>query len=541
MRRREIFKKGLAVVLTTAMALGVPIAVGQDAKVAKAATPQSAEATTFASFDTHTFAGDFNVSYTMKVTGKMGNDAYWDGYVVRVSSSGKVYKMRPDGYGWADGGTNTDNTNIFSSNISVARGFKTNLEGNLYTVDNLAAVDSGVDFEINVKRIGDEVYVTADCEYVTCVWMITDFAGTMTLDMGLEQASATSITYEEKETASTFSDTFVQNPGWSPFYKRNVYGDFDVEFTCNSKSVANNNYSSIMPMLYDADTQEQFRVDIYKFGAISDESSAVTESITMEDGVTWDNFKTKLQENTTYKIKMSRIDGVFTIVITSSLFTTKYVYDDSENKLFDDDMIIALGAESSSISNFAYSGGHIYDISGYRSGDVFTSPTCNGKVFAGWYTNYKCDEAISNTLKTGSAYAKFVDENLLKAKYQLKAGTVAESDSTNVRFITAVDSLDYKKVGFDLSIGDKNYTGSSSTVYTDIAITEDGKSFSLSPTEHFGSTAQYILPCILKNVSDFDSQITVKPYWVTLDGTTVYGETRNFKISDSFTSESTTK
>ena len=38
MRKREIFKKGLTVVLTAAMAFGVPIAVGRDTKVAKAET-----------------------------------------------------------------------------------------------------------------------------------------------------------------------------------------------------------------------------------------------------------------------------------------------------------------------------------------------------------------------------------------------------------------------------------------------------------------------------------------------------------------------
>ena len=156
---------------------------------------------------------------------------------------------------------------------------------------------------------------------------------------------------------------------------------------------------------------------------------------------------------------------------------------------------------------------------------------CN-YVFAGWYT-YEDDYVAMTSFPTTDAYAKFVDENILTVKSQLTSGTSAASESTAVRFVSTVDSLDYETVGFKVAFNGKEITSRSTNVYTSLTGANGTVEYTYSPTI-FGSTSAYFFALTIKNVpnSYFDSAFEVTPYWITMDGTTVYGVERDVVISE---------
>lgn len=177
-----------------------------------------------------------------------------------------------------------------------------------------------------------------------------------------------------------------------------------------------------------------------------------------------------------------------------------------------------------------------YDIEMYKK--TGTYPTKEGKVFAGWYTSdteFTLETALPKEATTGEAYAKFVDENVLHIMWQMTNGTTAESAKTNLRFVTSVDSLNYKRVGFKITFNGKTIKTWTNTVYKGlINHTEEGDSL-YSPSI-FSEESNYFMTYILNNVpkSAFDSTFEVTPIWETLDGTEVEGITSYFKISDAW-------
>lgn len=173
-----------------------------------------------------------------------------------------------------------------------------------------------------------------------------------------------------------------------------------------------------------------------------------------------------------------------------------------------------------------------YQVEDYK-GDLdkteWKTPTADGKVFAGWYTDEKCNTVYKKT--TGLAYAKFVDADVLKVKYQMMEATTADSESTDIRLITTIDSVDYKKVGFQYTIGSGEEAVTSSTVAYKSLGAVSGTTY--KPSD-FSANSKYFIIYTLIDIpnSEFDKDIQVTPYWVTEDGTTVYGALRMFKIQD---------
>lgn len=166
-------------------------------------------------------------------------------------------------------------------------------------------------------------------------------------------------------------------------------------------------------------------------------------------------------------------------------------------------------------------------IASYR-GATYTAPTKEGKVFAGWYGDADFKTSIAEDVKTGYAYAKFVDADLLTTKCQITAGTTAQSEKANLRLMLGVDSLDYKSVGFEVASDGKNWDLNTDTVCSKINVTYGDNTVTEEPSKYFG-TAKYVLPYTILNIpqADFGKTFTVTPYWVTLDGTTVKGATRS--------------
>ena len=187
---------------------------------------------------------------------------------------------------------------------------------------------------------------------------------------------------------------------------------------------------------------------------------------------------------------------------------------------------------------FVYNGSEFNEIQenswiipkGYLLVDTYkaagTVPEQTGKVFAGWFADSAFTTPYTET--TGNAYAKFVDAAVHITKAQLRAETTAESDSTDIRFVSTVDALDYAEVGFYITYGDKTVTAKTKDVYKSV----NGASTTYTPT-HFSEESSWFFTYLLTGVpkSAFDGEFTVQAYWKTLDGTVVTGAAKTFTVS----------
>lgn len=173
-----------------------------------------------------------------------------------------------------------------------------------------------------------------------------------------------------------------------------------------------------------------------------------------------------------------------------------------------------------------------------RKGETFTaSEAPEGYVFAGWFLDKACTKSVGASAKTVSqetVYAKFVDEKLLGVKAQISANTTAASENTDIRFVSAVDTLDYQKVGFVIEQeGMQSRDRSSKVVYAALSVYYEGDSQSYTPGKIFCETATRFKTYTLTGVPNakFGVPFEVTAYWVTLDGTRVCGPKTSKVIS----------
>lgn len=161
-----------------------------------------------------------------------------------------------------------------------------------------------------------------------------------------------------------------------------------------------------------------------------------------------------------------------------------------------------------------------------------------GYLFAGWYT--KSDEGttydpVSNPTLNGTYYAKYVPEEVLDIKAQI-SGTLLNTDTTDdakssIRFVTSIDSTDYKQISFNIKRPNKEYDAEATKyVYkelyaVDATKADDDNLLKTYKPSEFHATSQFFKTWTISNVPDtaYDTDITVTPYWVTLDGTRVEG------------------
>ena len=176
----------------------------------------------------------------------------------------------------------------------------------------------------------------------------------------------------------------------------------------------------------------------------------------------------------------------------------------------------------------------VADYKGERAEAEWIYPTQAGKVFAGWYSDMTFSTPYKGT--TGNAYAKFVDAKVLSVKKQIKSSTMKTSLTTNVRFITAIDSLKFASVGFEVSVDcspAKAFTLSETKAYASVLV--DGKTRPETPDSVFGTEkAVYFVMHSITGIptAAFGNTFTARPYWYTLDGTKVYGATNEFVINN---------
>lgn len=186
------------------------------------------------------------------------------------------------------------------------------------------------------------------------------------------------------------------------------------------------------------------------------------------------------------------------------------------------------------------------NVSEYRSGDSYTypKPTETGKenwIFAGWYNGnttdavpYKATE-LKSLAEGAEVYAKYVPEEVLSVKFQTSAGTNAASETSNLRMVSTVDSADYTTVGFSITANGKTLVTKSGSVYKRIKSAMEGLEYGYSPII-FDTDSEYFMTATISNIKNknFDRTYFVQPYWITQDGTTVYGVSRNVRVSDSY-------
>ena len=173
----------------------------------------------------------------------------------------------------------------------------------------------------------------------------------------------------------------------------------------------------------------------------------------------------------------------------------------------------------------------------YLAGEDYY-PELDGYVFAGWYTNEKCDESCALRGKTpsGTTYALFVPKHMLSVKAQISANLI-DSDTTNdatgsIRFVTTIDSLLYKEAGFEISYENDegntvSTTSGSNKALRKLYVLDSINKWGKTPEGTFCGVSKYFKACLLKNVSmskHYNTVFTLKPYFITLDGDKVYGE-----------------
>ena len=363
-----------------------------------------------------------------------------------------------------------------------------------------------------------------------------------------------SLTENSDDTALQYSRTF-SGVSWGGLANRVIKNDFDVTYTFKMTAtgsdcfdvfhaeVKNSTGGDYVTMRADNATGFYWTADGYT-GSVSQET-VWSEAYEGYSATTNEKFISLIRSGLDCSVNFKREGDKTTVTFTmgdayTSTFTINYAYGTSE--------MIDIGGEACTISNLSFSDNSAqknrYSLSGYRTG-TFTSPKTVDKVFAGWFTDSTCTEAISKETTTGLAYAKFVDKTLLTAKAQsckvesdtnslYNEGVTFNADTYKLRLLTAVDGKDYDKVGFKVTYtkGETEVEKdlNSTTVYSNV----DAEGIKYSAATIFGKSAAYIMPALIYNIGStyIESEssavsFNVTPYWVTLDGTTVTGASRD--------------
>lgn len=139
-----------------------------------------------------------------------------------------------------------------------------------------------------------------------------------------------------------------------------------------------------------------------------------------------------------------------------------------------------------------------------------------GKVFAGWYTDdaYRTPADLSNVQENHTLYGKYVSYNYLRVEYQRNSFLQGNS----ITLLSAVDGRGFAETGFVIN-GKR------------VAVPQLTERFRVFTAQMvFGRSVSrdallMTMPYSLQGLQR-GAAIEITPYWVTPDGTTVYGEAR---------------
>ena len=194
------------------------------------------------------------------------------------------------------------------------------------------------------------------------------------------------------------------------------------------------------------------------------------------------------------------------------------------------------------------------DISSYRGATKSAPETPIGYVFSGWYADPEYKEYIGTDVTSGNAWAKFVEDDVLSVKSQVKVTTTdangdgkldVTSNSTDLRVATTVDGLEYRRISFYLQ---KQKDGIYGTKFDTATVSDENarmvyeKLYALEDkttvTEHkptiFTWQSDYFKTFTITDIpsSDYATKIKVTPYWITMDGTLVEGKVVETCVDD---------
>lgn len=160
------------------------------------------------------------------------------------------------------------------------------------------------------------------------------------------------------------------------------------------------------------------------------------------------------------------------------------------------------------------------------------APIQEKQLFSGWYIDQNYDKPITSKsqIPAGGAYAKFVDEKVLSVNLQVKENTNGRFD---MRLISSVDTLNYKKIGFDIYYNGKTtpVTYESEFVFERIQASVDGVTYNYSP-QVVDVDSEYFVTVTIKNIhpNNLNKIFYIQPYWKTFDGVKVYGVSRYLTV-----------
>lgn len=182
--------------------------------------------------------------------------------------------------------------------------------------------------------------------------------------------------------------------------------------------------------------------------------------------------------------------------------------------------------------------------SNYRTSDGSKiAPTLEGYVFGGWYKNEDYEQG-ANALLEGQAltqdkyYALFVPETVLGVKAQVTSNLLdnkrGDDSIAAIRFATSVDSANYQKVGFIFNFEgstEKDWEAAGTGVYDQMFAynpatgDKEAAETRYTPANTFSPASQYFKTYTFYGLSAklYDVNITARPFWITLDGTKVFG------------------
>ena len=244
--------------------------------------------------------------------------------------------------------------------------------------------------------------------------------------------------------------------------------------------------------------------------------------------------------NETVRLKMVVSGNVIQCYLNDELMIN-YVATDANTVFSGTVGLIASGNAAKFDNIIVSSAADYYPLAQYRSdADNYTHPYKCGHVFGGWYTDAGLTTALSaNDVSTTHAYAKWVAEEVLSVKAQLPAGEVVDSNGRTVmRIVTTTDSDAYPETGFDVSTVNQSKTYTDTRLFTKIKAKAEYSSVAVdyTPAGTFHADSKYFSTIILYNLKatgeHLTKEFTIKPFWVTSDGTKVYGVTRVLTIQE---------
>ena len=173
------------------------------------------------------------------------------------------------------------------------------------------------------------------------------------------------------------------------------------------------------------------------------------------------------------------------------------------------------------------------NVADYKSGDTWTAPTQEGKVFAGWFADSEYTTPYMET--TGYAYAKFIDERCITVKWQKRLDN-PDPNKTDIRLVSTLDCGDYDSLHFVLTFKDTGFVikdGQITRLYDSLDGFVNGENVSYTP-DIFCKDSKYFAAYTVTGMPNslYDTSLTAQVYIITLDGTRVEGTPLTFKVAD---------